>query len=165
MQSTLLKSKSHYSSALGILTCTGQSSLSSLSAPLASEFGNVEALKTIHNHPNLFTVTTVINVNCFESLLSSHCNRPFVLCVTRFVQELLALYQYLLWGMVAHMGPFPVHSKHQVMEHSCWRKLTQRWSLVALWPQSIARDVQSAHSCSAQAWQQECLSLSLAAGA
>ena len=49
-----------------------------LPAPPASEFDNIEALETIHNHPDLFAITTPINVDHFKSLLCSHPNQPFV---------------------------------------------------------------------------------------
>ena len=58
-----------------------------LPAPPASEFDNLEALETIHNHPDLFSITTPINVNCFQSLLSSHSNQPFVESVCRGLHE------------------------------------------------------------------------------
>ena len=43
----------------------------------ACEFDNVEAMDTIHSHPDLFAITNPINVDRFESLLSSHPNQPF----------------------------------------------------------------------------------------
>ena len=54
-----------------------------LPAPPASEFHNVKALETIYHHPDLFAITTPINVDRFESLLSSHPNQPFVQSVCR----------------------------------------------------------------------------------
>ena len=58
-----------------------------LPSPPASEFDNVEALDTIHSHPDLFAITTPINVDHFESLLSSHPNQPFVQSVCRGLRE------------------------------------------------------------------------------
>ena len=52
-----------------------------------SKFDNVKALDTIHSHPDLFTITTPINVDHFESLLSSHPNQPFVQSVCRGLRE------------------------------------------------------------------------------
>ena len=52
-----------------------------LPAPPASDFDNVEALETIPHQPDLFAITTTINVDRFESLPSSHLNQPFVQCV------------------------------------------------------------------------------------
>ena len=49
-----------------------------LPSPPPREFQNSEALTTIQSHPELFEVSTPINVDCFESLLSSHPNQPFV---------------------------------------------------------------------------------------
>ena len=46
--------------------------------PPASKYSNLEALDTIHSHPELFQITTPINIDHFESLLSSHPNQPFV---------------------------------------------------------------------------------------
>lgn len=51
------------------------------------EFQNTEALATIHAHPELFQVSTPINVDRFESLLSSHPNQPFVQSVCRGLRE------------------------------------------------------------------------------
>ena len=48
-----------------------------------SKFDNVKALDTIHSHPDMFTITTPINVNCFESFLFTHPNQPFVESVLR----------------------------------------------------------------------------------
>jgi hypothetical protein len=62
-----------------------------LPSPPASEFDNIEALDTIHNHSHLFAITTPINIDHFESLLSSHPNQPFVKSVLRTVPGLLAL--------------------------------------------------------------------------
>ena len=58
-----------------------------LPAPPASEFNNVKALETIHNHPDLLPITTPINVDCFQCLLSSHPNQPFVRSVCRGLCE------------------------------------------------------------------------------
>ena len=58
-----------------------------LPAPPASEFDNVEALETINDHPDLFAITTPINVDRFESLLSSHPNQPFVWSVCQGLHE------------------------------------------------------------------------------
>ena len=55
--------------------------------PPASEYDNLEALNTIHSHPELFQITTPIDINHFESLLSSHPNQPFVKSVCRGLQE------------------------------------------------------------------------------
>ena len=49
-----------------------------LQSPPASKYNNLEALNTIHSHPELFQITTPININHFQSLLSSHPNQPFV---------------------------------------------------------------------------------------
>ena len=58
-----------------------------LPSPPASEFDNVEALDTIYSHPDLFAITTPINVDHFKSLLSSHPNQPFVQSVCRGLRE------------------------------------------------------------------------------
>ena len=49
-----------------------------LPSPPASKFDNLEALATIQSHPHLFCIVTPINVDRFQSLLSSHPNQPFV---------------------------------------------------------------------------------------
>ncbi|KIM59837.1 hypothetical protein SCLCIDRAFT_27072 [Scleroderma citrinum Foug A] len=58
-----------------------------LPSPPEDEFADQEALQTIANHPDLFQVITPINVDCFEALLSSHLNRPFVASVCRGLQD------------------------------------------------------------------------------
>lgn len=58
-----------------------------LPSPPPSEFLNSEALSTIQAHPELFQISTPIDVNCFESLLSSHPNQPFVRSVCKGLRE------------------------------------------------------------------------------
>ena len=58
-----------------------------LSLPPASIYHNLEALDTIYSHPELFHITTPININHFESLLSSHPNQPFVKSMYQGLQE------------------------------------------------------------------------------
>ncbi|KAH7918235.1 hypothetical protein BV22DRAFT_1186828 [Leucogyrophana mollusca] len=55
--------------------------------PPSHEFNNLGALHTIALHPDLFQVSTPINVDLFESLLSSHPNHPFVISVCRGLCE------------------------------------------------------------------------------
>ena len=58
-----------------------------LTSPPASKYNNLEALNTIHFHSELFQITTPININYFQSLLSSHPNQPLVKSVCRGLQE------------------------------------------------------------------------------
>ncbi|KAI6007089.1 hypothetical protein EDD15DRAFT_2383953 [Pisolithus albus] len=58
-----------------------------LPQPPPVEFLNKEALSTIQSYPDLFKVTTPINVERFEALLSSHPNQPFVQSVCRGLRE------------------------------------------------------------------------------
>ncbi|KAG2738748.1 DNA/RNA polymerase [Suillus brevipes Sb2] len=58
-----------------------------LPRPPAKEFQNSSALRTISNHPHLFRVSTCININEFESLLSDHPNPPFVQSVCTGLRE------------------------------------------------------------------------------
>ena len=58
-----------------------------LPSPPASKYSNLEALDTIHLHPELFQTTTPINIDHFESLLCSHPNQPFVKSVCQGLQE------------------------------------------------------------------------------
>ena len=53
----------------------------------ACEFDNVEAMDTIHSYPDLFAITNPINVDRFESLLSSHPNQPCEQSVCRGLCE------------------------------------------------------------------------------
>ena len=58
-----------------------------LPSPPPREFLNSEGLATIQSHPELFAVSTPIDVDRFESLLSSHPNQPFVQSVCRGLRE------------------------------------------------------------------------------
>lgn len=58
-----------------------------LPSPPPSEFLNYAALNTISSRPDLFVVSTPINVDRFKSLLSSHPNQPFVQSVVRGLRE------------------------------------------------------------------------------
>jgi len=49
-----------------------------LPRPPANEVLNEIALDTIRNNPHLFNITTPINVDRFETLLSPHPNQSFV---------------------------------------------------------------------------------------
>ncbi|KAE9383107.1 hypothetical protein BT96DRAFT_844542, partial [Gymnopus androsaceus JB14] len=49
-----------------------------LPRPPANEVLNEIALNTIRNNPHLFSITTPINVDRFETLLNSHPNQSFV---------------------------------------------------------------------------------------
>jgi hypothetical protein len=54
-----------------------------LPRPSQDEFNNTDALTTIKNNPDLFKITTPINVDRLQQLLVSHPNQPFVksMCV------------------------------------------------------------------------------------
>ena len=52
-----------------------------------SELANSVVAKTINNNPHLFDIVTPIFVDCFEQLLKSHPNQPFVLLVCRGLHE------------------------------------------------------------------------------
>ncbi|KZV98361.1 hypothetical protein EXIGLDRAFT_669524 [Exidia glandulosa HHB12029] len=49
-----------------------------LPCPPASEFENLDALKTIQSRPDLFKIVTPINPDHFLQLLQGHPNQPFV---------------------------------------------------------------------------------------
>ncbi|KIK75158.1 hypothetical protein PAXRUDRAFT_19224, partial [Paxillus rubicundulus Ve08.2h10] len=58
-----------------------------LPSPPAKEFLNIQASNTIRSYPHLFVVSTPIDVDQFQSLLSSHPNQPFILSVCRGLRE------------------------------------------------------------------------------
>ena len=58
-----------------------------LPRPLPNEFRNQIAWSTIHAYPNLFHITTPINVEHFYALLSSHPNQPLVTSVCKGLYE------------------------------------------------------------------------------
>ena len=53
----------------------------------SSELTNPIATKTIREDPHLFDIVTPIFVDCFEKLLESHPNQPFVKSVCRGLWE------------------------------------------------------------------------------
>jgi len=52
-----------------------------------SEFGNVEAMKTIKDNPNLFKIVTSVDVDRFERVLVMHPNHAFMELVCRGLCE------------------------------------------------------------------------------
>ena len=58
-----------------------------LPRPPLREFENEEALHTISSHPDLFAVSTPINIDRFEALLAEHPNQPFVQSVCQGLRE------------------------------------------------------------------------------
>lgn len=55
--------------------------------PPEKEFENVEAVRTIEEHPQLFKITTPIKVDVFENCLTTHPNRYFVNSVVTALKE------------------------------------------------------------------------------
>ncbi|KAG1767747.1 hypothetical protein EDD22DRAFT_967670 [Suillus occidentalis] len=58
-----------------------------LPRPPLSEFENVPALATIAKHPDLFRVSTPVDIDRFESLLNHHPNQSFVRSVCAGLRE------------------------------------------------------------------------------
>ena len=58
-----------------------------LPSPPPSKFQNLEALTTVQSHPDLFQVSTPINVDHFQSLLIDHPNQPFVCSVCQGLRK------------------------------------------------------------------------------
>jgi len=52
-----------------------------------SEFGNIEAMRTVKDNPNLLKIVTPVDVDRFERLLVTHPNRAFVESVCRGLRE------------------------------------------------------------------------------
>ncbi|THH15530.1 hypothetical protein EUX98_g9452 [Antrodiella citrinella] len=59
-------------------SASASESLRPIPGPPPSASNDSAAWNTIHSHPELFAITTPINVDRFESLLTSHPNRPLV---------------------------------------------------------------------------------------
>jgi hypothetical protein len=55
--------------------------------PPSAEHENQTAQETLRAFPHLFGITTPIQVNRFENLLTSHPNQPFVVSVVRSLRE------------------------------------------------------------------------------
>lgn len=56
-------------------------SMDPIHGPPDNELQNAIALKTIHDHPNLFSIITPIRIDRLEYLLRTHPNRPLVISV------------------------------------------------------------------------------------
>jgi len=70
--------------------------------PPIHELENAVAAKTIAENPHLFKIVTPINVDCFEELLKTHLNRPFVDSVCRGLCE-----GFWPAGADTHIGVYP----------------------------------------------------------
>ena len=87
-----------------------------LPAPPPQEFQNTEAMATIRDHPELFQVSTPIDVDRFQSLLSSHPNQPFVQSVCRGLREGFWPYadtHYGEWPLTWDNSQRPIRSKEE----------------------------------------------------
>ncbi|PBK81542.1 hypothetical protein ARMGADRAFT_948010 [Armillaria gallica] len=70
--------------------------------PPTSEFENMAAMNAIKTHPHLFNVSTPIEVDYFESLLSSHPNTPFIQSVMTSLCE-----GFWPWANMKHGDGYP----------------------------------------------------------
>ena len=113
-------------------------------APPASEFDNVEALETIHDHPDLFAITP-INVDRFQSLLSSHPNQSFV----------QSLCQWPLTWDNSQGTPKNADEAAFLQEQIGGEVELGRYSRPFVPDLLPGIHVQYTHSCIAHAWQQE----------
>ncbi len=71
--------------------------------PPAREFENMEAVKTIEDHPHLFEVVTPIKVNVLEECLESHPNPAFISSVMTALKE-----GFWPWADTHHATDFPI---------------------------------------------------------
>ncbi len=71
--------------------------------PPAEEFENTEAIKTIKDHPQLFKITTPINIDIFEKHLETHPNQDFVHSVITALKE-----GFWPWADTQHADAFPI---------------------------------------------------------
>ncbi|KAF8126188.1 hypothetical protein EV363DRAFT_1174725 [Boletus edulis] len=79
-----------------------------LPSPPSTEFENVVALATIGARPDLFQVSTPIDICHFESLLADHPNQPFVKSVIRGLQDgfwLFADTHHAEWPLIWDNSP------------------------------------------------------------
>lgn len=90
--------------------------------------------KTIHESPHLFYIITPINVNCFEELLKSHPNQPFVKSVLRPPWRFLVMGWYLYRGVSWHMRlVLPKTKQHQRGSIPMWSVWPWKFQGVFLW--------------------------------
>ncbi|SJL14814.1 uncharacterized protein ARMOST_18285 [Armillaria ostoyae] len=71
--------------------------------PPAKEFANVEAIKTIEEHPQLFAIMTPIKINVLEKHLETHPNQIFVQSVMTALRE-----GFWPWANTHHDEEFPI---------------------------------------------------------
>ncbi len=71
--------------------------------PPAKEFANVEAIRTIEDHPQLFAITTPIKINVLEKCLETHPNPEFVQSVMTALRE-----GFWPWADTRHDEEFPI---------------------------------------------------------
>lgn len=71
--------------------------------PPPNELGNQVALATITSHPHLFHITTPINVDRFQAMLTPHPNRDLVVSVCRGLRE-----GFWPWAIAAHSTASPI---------------------------------------------------------
>ena len=92
-----------------------------IARPLASiplsEFNNVVANNTINCHPDLFKVTTPINVDTLENLLVRHPNPPFVKSVLTGLRD-----GFWPWADT-HIGEYPDTHDESIGDPSSQREL------------------------------------------
>ncbi|PBK98160.1 hypothetical protein ARMGADRAFT_855731, partial [Armillaria gallica] len=71
--------------------------------PPAREFENMEAVKTVEDHPHLFEIITPIKVDVLEECLESHPNPTFVSSVMTTLKE-----GFWPWADMHHATDFPI---------------------------------------------------------
>ncbi|PBK81119.1 hypothetical protein ARMGADRAFT_948699, partial [Armillaria gallica] len=71
--------------------------------PPAREFKNMEAVKTVEDHPHLFKIVTPIKVDVLEECLASHPNPAFVSSVMTALKK-----GFWPWADMHHATDFPI---------------------------------------------------------
>jgi len=103
------------------LPCTADWTLHAppISPPPFHELENTVATKTISENPHLFKIVMSINVDCFEELLKTHPNCPFVDSICRGLRE-----GFWPAGADTHIGIYPDTHDDSLPTPSDHRKAT-----------------------------------------
>lgn len=101
-----------------------------LPRPPASKFLNNVACCTVSANPTLFKIVTLINILCFESLLSSHPNQPLV-------DSVLLGFQASFWPFAdTSFDGFPNTWDESMPQHNISPNAIRKNGLTAFWPHS-----------------------------
>ena len=134
-----------------------------LPSPPPREFLNSKGLGTIQSHPELFAVSTPIDVNHFKSLLSSHPNQLFVQSVCRGLHKGFWPYadtHYGDWPLTWDNSQQPIQSEEEgsFLRSQVQKEVDLGWYSPSFGPELLPGIyVFYADSCSPKTWVSQVL--------